>query len=62
MKKLILINAIVWASIILVGALLVKDHPNYQYFFGVLVFGAALMNSFLNKYSKSQLTSKSVVN
>jgi len=52
MKKLILINAIVWASIILVGALLLKDHPNYQYFFGIIVFAAALMNGFLSNHSK----------
>lgn len=58
MKKIILLNAIVWASIILIGALLLKDHPNYQYFFGILIFAAALTNGFLSNYSKKRLKSE----
>lgn len=51
MKKLILINAIVWATLILVASYLFKDAPNYNYFFLALVFSAGLMNSLILRYS-----------
>ncbi len=52
MKKLILINAIVWASVILIMAWLFKDHPNYMYGFGVIVVAATLMNGFIHSASR----------
>lgn len=52
MKKLILINAIVWAAVILIMAWLFKDHPNYMYGFGVIVIAATLMNGFILSASK----------
>ena len=51
MKKLVLINAIVWATLILVASFLFKEVPNYKYFFFALVFSAGLMNMLIHKYS-----------
>ena len=47
MKKLLLVNAIVWAALIIVASILFKDVPNYNYFFLVMVFAAGLMHSLL---------------
>lgn len=47
MKKLIIINAIIWAIVILVTAWFMKDHPNYTYVFGTEVVAATLMNGFI---------------
>ena len=52
MKKLILINAIVWAAVILITAWLFKDHPNYKYGFGVIIVAATLMNGFIASASR----------
>ena len=54
MKKLILINAIVWAAVILITAWLFKDHPNYTYGFGVLIIAATLMNGFIHNATKKK--------
>ncbi|MBO6607188.1 hypothetical protein [Psychroserpens sp.] len=51
MKKLVLINAIVWATIILVASYLFRDVANYKYFFFVLIFSAGLMNMLISKYA-----------
>ncbi|WP_455168943.1 hypothetical protein [Aegicerativicinus sediminis] len=57
MKKLILINAIIWATLILVSAYLFKDNPYYEYYFGGLIMAAAITNSLmakqLNKHKKT---------
>ena len=47
MKKLILINAIIWAFMILLSAWLFKGDDNYFYLFGALIIGATLMNSLI---------------
>ena len=54
MKRLILINAIVWAAILLIASWLFKDDPNYIYFFGILIFAAGLMNSLISSASKAK--------
>jgi hypothetical protein len=54
MKKLILINAIVWAAVLLIASWLFKEDPNYKYFFGVLVFAAGLMNALIYNASKTK--------
>ena len=54
MKKLILINAIVWATIILVVSYMFKEVPNYNYFFIGLIFCAGLMNSLIYSFSKKE--------
>ncbi|NNL16640.1 MAG: hypothetical protein HKO81_08370 [Flavobacteriaceae bacterium] len=52
MKKLILINAIIWATLILASAYLFKDHPNYNWFFGILLVGFTFVNSLMAKHEK----------
>lgn len=47
MKKLILINAVIWAFMILLSAWLFKGDDNYFYLFGALIIGATLMNSLI---------------
>lgn len=58
MKKLVIINAIVWAAIILVASFLFKEVPAYKYFFLVLVFCAGLMNMLIHKYSMKRVKVK----
>lgn len=52
MKKLILINAIIWAAIILLSAWLFKGDENYFYLFGALLVGAGLMNGLLSEHNR----------
>ena len=52
MKNLLLINAIVWAAILLLASWLFKEDPNYIYFFFVLVFAAGLMNALIHNAAK----------
>ncbi|MCX2718893.1 hypothetical protein [Lentiprolixibacter aurantiacus] len=52
MKNILLINAIVWAAVLLIASWMFKDDPNYKYFFGVLVFAAGFTNSVIHSASK----------
>lgn len=55
MKKILIINAIVWAILILLGSYLFKDHENWKYFFIALIFGFTTINTFLtNNQRKSK--------
>ncbi|WP_397362425.1 hypothetical protein [Olleya sp. R77988] len=55
MKKIILINAIVWAVIILVGSYLFKENPNWKYFFAIVLVAFSIINGFLsNKIKKDK--------
>lgn len=54
MKKLILINAIIWAFMILLSAWLFKGDENYQYLFGALAIGAGLTNSLIYGESRKE--------
>ena len=49
MKRLILINAIIWAALILLSAWLFKDDTNYPYLFGALVFGAGITHTLIDQ-------------
>lgn len=52
MKKLILINAIVWAALILVGSYLFRGHENWNYFFIFWISGFTIINSMLSSLAK----------
>ncbi|MGV6846262.1 MAG: hypothetical protein ACWA42_09080 [Lutibacter sp.] len=52
MKKIILINAIIWAILILVSAYFFKDNAEYQYFLGFLLVGFSIINGLLAKYKR----------
>lgn len=47
MKKLILINAIVWATIVTVGAYLFKGDENWKYFFGLILVAFSIVNGLM---------------
>lgn len=53
MKQTILINAIIWAVVILVTAFLYKDSANYSYLFATLIMGAAFSNALLTRQLKA---------
>lgn len=46
MNKILIINAIIWAVVIVVASLLFKDTENFKYLLGILVIGFTLQNGF----------------
>ena len=52
MKKLILINAIVWAALILVGSYLFKEHENWKLFFILWISGFAIINAMISNLAR----------
>ena len=48
MKRFTIINALIWAILILVISYFAKDLPNYKYVYGMLVFASGLQISLLN--------------
>ncbi len=46
MKKVLILNALIWAAVILLTSSLVGDHPKYQILIGVLAVGFTLQNGF----------------
>lgn|GEM_PF-1332460 len=54
MKKIIIINAVIWAAFILLGSYLFKDNANWKYFFGFALMSATIMNSLLSNASKKE--------
>jgi len=52
MKKIIIINALIWAALLLGTAALFKDHPNFNYmFFGILI-AYSVIQAFLANFAK----------
>ena len=49
MKRVILINAIIWAALMLFSAWLFKDDANYPYLFGALAMGAGLTHTLIDQ-------------
>ena len=56
MKHLLIYNAIIWATVILLSAILFKDHENYNIFFIVIIGLSTISNGFLSKFKKTQNT------
>ena len=54
MKKLLIINAVIWAAVILSASYLVKNNENYESLFGVLIVGAGLQNAILYNFLKKE--------
>jgi hypothetical protein len=55
MKKQILLNAIIWAAVILIASYLFKGHENYKTLFGVLIVAAGFQNALLyNAFKKGK--------
>ncbi|OIQ22877.1 hypothetical protein [Lacinutrix sp. MedPE-SW] len=54
MKKIILINAVIWAIVILLGSFLFKEHTYWKYFFGFALIAASIMNGLLSNAVKKK--------
>lgn len=52
MKKIIIINGLVWAALILINSYLFKDHENRNQMFIIMISGFTIMNSFLLHQTK----------
>ncbi|WP_272024039.1 hypothetical protein [Olleya namhaensis] len=61
MKKIILINAIVWATIIMVGAYLFKGDENWKYFFGLILVAFSIVNGLMANLIKKDKKSCSAL-
>ena len=48
MKRFTVINALIWAAVILSVSFLAKDLPNYKYLFLILVFASGVQMSLLS--------------
>jgi len=58
MKKLLLINAVIWAVVILVASYLFKGTDDYALLFGILLVAAGLENAFICTIMKKELQPK----
>jgi hypothetical protein len=58
MKRFALINALIWASVILLVSFFAKDLPEYKYIFGGLVFASGLQVSLLNDLMRKEKTTR----
>lgn len=47
MKKVLIVNAIIWAIVMLNASYLYKDTEGYKYLFGALIVGAGLTNAII---------------
>ena len=54
MKKVLLLNALIWAGVILAASILVGEHPQYQILIGVLAVGFTLQNGFTYAFLKEK--------
>ena len=54
MKRIILLNAIVWAALILIISYLFKDSENYFLAFGSILVGFTFVNGLLYNYSRGE--------
>lgn len=54
MKKVLILNALIWAGVILIASSLVGDHPRYQILIGVLAVGFTLQNGFTYAFLKKK--------
>jgi len=54
MKNVLIINALIWAAVILIASYLFRDAENYKYLFGVLVVAAGLQNSIIYNARKKE--------
>jgi hypothetical protein len=54
MKKVLILNALIWAAAILLASSLVGDHPNYKILIAVLAVGFTLQNGFTYAFLKEK--------
>lgn len=54
MKKLLIINALIWAIVILLASYLLKGSENYNALFGILLVAAGLQNAVIYEVLKKK--------
>lgn len=54
MKKLLIVNALIWAAVILITAYLFKDSEEYGVLFGVLIVASTLTNGLIHQEGKKR--------
>ncbi len=59
MKKLLIINALIWAVIIMIASWLYNGSAGYTYLLGALAVGFILQNGFTYTYFKKSTGNKS---
>lgn len=47
MRNLLIINALIWAAVILLASYLLKGVNNYEYLFNILLVAAGLQNAII---------------
>jgi hypothetical protein len=52
MKKIILINALIWAALLLGAAGILNDHPNFIYMFFGIVVAFSILHGLLADFEK----------
>ena len=58
MKRFAIINALIWAFVILLVSFFAKDLPEYKYIFAGLVFASGMQVSLLNDLMKKGKASR----
>lgn len=58
MKRFTIINALIWAFVILLVSFFARELPGYKYIFGGLIFASGLQVSLLNDLLKKEKTSR----
>ncbi len=56
MKSILIINALIWAAVILIASWFFRDSENYNYLLGALVVGFTLQNGLTYQFLKRQQT------
>jgi len=54
MKKVLILNALIWGAVILVTSSLMGDHENSQIIIGVIVVAFTLQNGFTYAFLKDK--------
>lgn len=54
MKKILIINALVWAVVILTASYLFQNVANMKFFFILLISASSIVHLFLTDYMKKQ--------
>jgi hypothetical protein len=57
MKTVLIVNALVWAIVILLASYLYKETEGYKYLFGALVIGAGFTNAIIYSALKKEKNS-----
>ena len=54
MKKVLILNALIWGAVILITSSLMGDHENSQIFIGVIAVAFTLQNGFTYAFLKDK--------